>query len=340
MDPNSFDQDFVTHFGRIGWDHTLSGTLLNHITLGFNRTNSRNVSPAVNVGVDWPAQLGLTGVSGPTFPQFNINNGFDTIGQARGDDDIANQAEVADNLSWSKGRHTITFGGDYRWIQYNNEAFDSVNGVYNFSNNETAAGEGVLANEGGYSLASFLLGQVDNANLNVFSHYPRYTQNYYAFFVQDNFRVNQNLTLNLGLRWDVDTPRKEADNNTSNFDPSVANPGPAVSPVPWSLQVQQQLAQDLLLSVAYVGNKGQNLRSAAAAGSYNNISAAVSRAGSERAESRISDRRSPLRPGFPRPIKDLPERSAMRCGIIRSIRASTPTAAWRMTECPLLKRSR
>lgn len=391
VDPATWDQDFVTHYGRVGWDHTFSGSLLNHVTLGYNRTNSRNVSGAVNAGMDWPNQLGLVGVSGPTFPQFNINDGFDTIGQARGDDDIANEAEAADNLSWSKGKHTVTFGGEYSWIQYNNEAFDNDTGVYNFSNNETAAGEGVLSSQGGYSLSSFLLGDVDSANLNVFAHYPQYVQHYYALFVQDNYRVTQRLTLNLGLRWSVYTPRQERDNYTSNFDPSIPNPGaggipgalifasncngcngewaktfyddvgprigfayspgrrnttairggfgilygplfysdfangmnagyaatpnpsspngftpafnlnagfpaytapPTLNPsilngqsidyitpgfgkppmiITWSFQVQQQLAQDLILSVGYVGNKGQNLRSAAADGMYNNF---------------------------------------------------------------------
>lgn len=391
LDPGTWNQDFITHYGRFGWDHTIGATLLNHVNLGYDRWNSGNYSAAANAGVDWAAQIGLANVNGPAFPQFNIGSGFPSLGQERSDDTISNLADVSDTLSWAKGRHTISFGGDYRWIQLNNLTQDSNAGYYNFTNAETAAGPGVLASQGGYSFASFLLGEVDNAGLTVFAHYPRFTQNYYALFVQDDFKVNQHLTLNLGLRWSVDQPRTEADNYTSDFDPALPNPaaggrlgalefasncggcntawaktfyddfGPRIgfayspgnsgktairggysifygplfysdfgnnvnagytaSPNPvssngftpafnlssgfpaytgapdlnpsirngqsvdyitpgfgkppmvqsWSFQIQQQLATDLILSVAYVGNKAQNLRSAAADGQYNNF---------------------------------------------------------------------
>jgi len=391
IDPNSWNQNFITHYGRFGWDHTFGTSLLNHLNLGFDRWNSNNFAVGATGGTNWAAQLGLANVSGPAFPQFNIGNGFPSIGQQRADDTVSNLADIGDTLSWSKGRHTVTFGGDYRWSQLNNLTLDSNSGYYNFANIETAAGPGVLGAQGGNSFASFLLGQVDNAGLTVFAHYPRYTQNYYALFVQDDFKVSHHLTLNLGLRWDVDQPRKEASNFTSNFDPTAPNPGangtpgalifasncsgcnvrwaktfyddfgprvgfayspgdsgktairgaysilygplfysdfgnnvnagysaspnpvspdrfspafnlsngfPAYAAPPllnpalrnnggvdyitpgfgkppmvqsWSFQVQQQLATDLILSVAYVGNKGQNLRSAAADGMYNNF---------------------------------------------------------------------
>ncbi len=391
LDPNTWNQDFITHYGRFGWDHTFGPSLLNHLNLGFDRWNSINNSAAANQGINWPAQLGIANVSGLPFPQFNIGSGFPSLGQQRADDTISNLADVSDTLTWVKGRHTLTFGGNYRWIQLNNLTQDSNSGFYNFSNAETAAGPGVLASQGGYSFASFLLGQVDNAGLTTFAHYPRFTQNYYALFVQDDFRVSQHLTLNLGLRWSVDKPRTEADNFTSNFDSSIPNPGapgrlgalvfasscqgcntawaktfyddfgprigfayspgnsgktairgaysifygplfyadfgnstnagytaspnpvspdgfnpafnlsggfpsypaaPVLNPAirnnssvdyitpgfgkppmvqSWSFQVQQQLATDLIVSLGYVGNKAQNLRSAAAAGSYNNF---------------------------------------------------------------------
>lgn len=390
-EPTAWNQNFITHYGRAGWDRTPGPTAFNHLSLGYNRTNSINKAPAIGLSANWPAQLGLTGVSGPTFPQFNIGNGIVNIGQARGDDGIANEADVFDALTMVKGRHTVTVGGEYRWIQWNNLAYDNQSGVYNFSNVETAAAGGVFGAQSGYSLASFLLGQVDNANLNVFAHYPRYTSDYWALYVQDDFQVRPRLTLNLGFRWDVDQPRKEASNFTSNFNLAIPNPGaggrsgalqfasncngcdvrwaktfyndvaprigfawspygtgkrairggygilygplfyadfgnsmnagyaatpnpvspdnfspafnlsggfpryqpaPILDPTirngqsvdyitrgfgkppmiqPWGLQIQQQLAKDLILSIGYLGNKGQNVRSAAGFGSYNNF---------------------------------------------------------------------
>lgn len=391
IDPNTWNQDFTTHYARAGWDHTFSSALLNHLNLGYNRTNSKNNSAAVSQGVDWGQQLGLGNISGSPFPRFNINSGYPAIGFNKGDDDVANEGDVFDTVTLLKGRHSLSMGGEYRWIQYNNLAYDNTSGVYNFSNTETAAGTGVLASEGGFSFASFLLGQVDNANLTIFPHYPRYTSSYYGLFLQDDFKATQRLTLNLGLRWDVEQPRKEAQNFTSNFDPSIANAaagglpgalqfasncsgcnprwidtyykdvaprigfaftpyldgkvvirggysllygplyyadfanslnaGYAATPSPqspngfnnafllaggfpayqsapildptirnnqsvdyvapnfnkppmiqsWSLQWQQQIAQDLIFTVGYVGTKGQNLRSAAGFGRYNNF---------------------------------------------------------------------
>jgi hypothetical protein len=76
IDPNTWLQDFVTHYGRLGWDHTLNPSMLNHLNLGFSRFNSNNRTPAAFEGVDWPAKLGIANVNGPAFPQFNINSGF------------------------------------------------------------------------------------------------------------------------------------------------------------------------------------------------------------------------------------------------------------------------
>jgi hypothetical protein len=225
IDPGTWSQDFITHYGRLGWDHTFGPTLLNHVTLAYDRWNSNNFAAGVTTSTNWPAAIGLANVNGPAFPQFNVGSGFPSLGQQRADDTISNLAQVADNLSWSFGRHTLTFGGDYRWIQLNNLTQDFNSGSYNFSNVETAAGPGALASQGGFSFASFLLGEVDSASLTAFAHYPSWRQNYWALYLQDDFRVTSHLTLNLGIRWSVDQPRSESRDYTSNFSPTTPNPG-------------------------------------------------------------------------------------------------------------------
>ncbi len=63
-------QDFFTHYIRAGNDYTISPTMLDHLNLGFNRTNSSNVGAGVRLGngQNWDAALGLSGASGPAFP--------------------------------------------------------------------------------------------------------------------------------------------------------------------------------------------------------------------------------------------------------------------------------
>ncbi len=225
IDSATWNQDFTAHLARFGWDHVFSLAVLNHFGAGYNRENSKNNAPGVGASPDWGPSLGLPGVSGLVFPQFNVGESIPAIGEQKGDDDIGNTAILNDTLSWVKGRHSFSFGGEGRFYQYNNLAYDNTTGSYNFSRGETAvANDPVLKSEGGNSFASFLLGEVDSANLLVYAHYPRYTNWYAAAFVQDDFKATSRLTLNLGFRWSVDTPRTEALNDTSNFDPSLANP--------------------------------------------------------------------------------------------------------------------
>jgi hypothetical protein len=68
IDPNTWNQDFTTHYGRVGWDHTFAGTLLNHLNLGYNRTNSKNNSAAVGTGTNWGQKLGLGNIPARHFP--------------------------------------------------------------------------------------------------------------------------------------------------------------------------------------------------------------------------------------------------------------------------------
>lgn len=125
------------------------------------------------------------------------------------------------SVSRIAGKHEIKAGGELRRHRINFLQAGTPNGLFAFTNGATASG---TAGVGGDALASLMVGYVDN--------WSRYeippataTQNYqFGGFVEDNWRVTPKLTLNLGLRYDVETPRTERFNQMTWFDPSAAAP--------------------------------------------------------------------------------------------------------------------
>jgi len=231
LDPNFFNSNF-THYLRFGWDHTFSTNIVNSFTVGLNRLN--NLSKAVSVnGTDWPATLGISGASGLVFPQFDFNGnplgifyqGFST-GSFNGH--IPNSLVTTDNLSYVHGRHTFNFGFEWRAYQYSFITNGNTSPHYSFQNFQTA----YTVNDAntGDPFASFLLGLPNSEQLSITAQNPRLNSNYYATYVQDDFKVRRDLTLNLGFRYDVDTPRREAHNAQSSLDLTLPNPGAANLP--------------------------------------------------------------------------------------------------------------
>ena len=222
IDPGVQTQDFITHFARTGWDHTLSPSLLNHLNLGFNRTNSINGSVWSADPTNYNTQLGTPFTIG--FPRVDVG-GYTSLSRNQDDDNIDNGVRVNDAVSWQKGRHSFKFGVDWRYQQYSTFAHDVQNGYISFQGGETRATQTGNFNSGtGNGLASLLVGAGDYANSILPNHIAKWISHYYAGFAQDDFKVSNSLVLNLGIRWDVDQPRKEAHDNTSNFDPTATDP--------------------------------------------------------------------------------------------------------------------
>lgn len=226
-DPNGWQQSFITHYGRFGWDYIFSPRVLNHFTAGYNRTNSLNQTlgaiAATQGNFSWTDRLGLAGITGQQFPITNIGEGVPNLSRANNDSNLDNGWRGNDYVSWAAGSHNLTFGFDFRNQLYGTYNRTQDTGVYNFSRAQTTAYQAV-SQTSGFSLASFLLGDLGNSTAVLQGVAPRYTSQYYAAFVQDDWKVTSHLTLNLGVRWDVDVPRKEAYNNTSNFNPNLPNP--------------------------------------------------------------------------------------------------------------------
>ncbi len=124
-----------------------------------------------------------------------------------------------EQLSWTVGKHSLQFGGRYSsYISQTGSDVNTENGGYNFSPLETGLGSTTAGNP----FASYLLGEVDSASMNV----PQdlgFSTRYWAFYAQDGYRSGPKVTLNFGLRWDIQKPFNSP--GSSLMDPSTPNPG-------------------------------------------------------------------------------------------------------------------
>jgi Carboxypeptidase regulatory-like domain len=226
LDPNFFKSRF-SHYIRFGWDRTISSSLLNHFSVGYNRLYDPSKAQSVN-GQDWPAVLGIPNAHGPVFPPINFNANNLNIGYqglSGGNDDVAipNSLITSDAVSWIRGRHALRFGFEWRHSQFSRYNNLNTSPSYTFSNFQTAYTPTDAST--GDSFASFLLGLPSQESASFSLHAPRWIQNYFVGYVQDDFKVRKDLTLNLGLRYDVDTPRHEANGIQSVLDLTAPNPG-------------------------------------------------------------------------------------------------------------------
>ena len=121
-------------------------------------------------------------------------------------------------------KHTVKFGGEFRKLFMNFTQHGQPSGQYNFDQNLTQGVIGAsLSSTQGNGVASFLLGIPGSGNI---SHtFDAATSSaYVGFYVQDDWKVSRKLTLNIGLRYDIDFPRTERYNRLSYFDPDAPSP--------------------------------------------------------------------------------------------------------------------
>ncbi len=224
---NGWEQNFVTHYGRAGWDYIISPAVLNHLALGYNRTNSQNYSDGalqgINQHVNWNSKFGISGISGVNFPIVTMGEGVPQLSASNNDNEVDNGERLNDALTWIKGNHSFTFGFDFRNQNFGRLGGNNDSGTYNFARAQTAADQAVTGTSGN-GIASFMLGALNNGNAFVPAHTPRWISQYYAGFAQDDWKLSPHLTLNVGLRWSLDKPRWESYNDTSNFSPAAPNP--------------------------------------------------------------------------------------------------------------------
>jgi hypothetical protein len=211
------------------YNYIFTANLLNELRVGVtgNRTWTTFGVSAASIATS----LGITGVSVPpgnAVPDFEISGFQGTGGQGSSSTENANRnIQVLDNVSWTKSNHTLKFGGDFRrmsGLQTNVYAGKRL-GVYNFNGSVTGIPAGSGTNPYiGNDFASFLLGIPDSTFLSsvLQPNSEGYAQAY-AVFAQDDWRVSQRLTINIGMRWEYRPMFQDHLLNSTQFLPNYTS---------------------------------------------------------------------------------------------------------------------
>jgi carboxypeptidase family protein/TonB-dependent receptor-like protein len=199
--------------------HIFSPSLVNEVRVSYLRREFIDVRP--DLGTNLAGAIGLQGVTDQAFPSFTIP-GYASLSSAavgRFQTPIVD-TQILDSLTMTRGKHAYKFGGEFR-AGANSEVRDrGSSGALTFSPLYTSGAN--LANSGN-GLATFLLGAVNSGSVQISDQINTRAQ-YFALYAQDDWRVTDRLTVNYGLRYDVELPRREVNDKMNSFDPVAINP--------------------------------------------------------------------------------------------------------------------
>jgi len=215
----------VNHAFVLDWVGTMRPTTIANLRVSWNRyvegsrgdPNAGHSPTELGFPSSLVSQLSVTNWYG----RYNLDN-YQSIGRYYSFN-YTNTFAMNPNVTWIYRGHSIHAGMDYRTIVYNNQNVGNpfqVTGTKAFTQRVYNTADALSGN----SVASFLLGTVGGggADYNVL---PSYVHRYYAPFVQDDWKISRKLTINLGLRWDLNlAPFERYDRNNRGFDPNVVNP--------------------------------------------------------------------------------------------------------------------
>jgi hypothetical protein len=207
--------------------HTFSPNLLNEFRFGWN--SIKFLMTSIDYGANLAQAMGIPGINVSETTSAMTQMTFQNIRNlgANGNQPLItnqNDFQIFDNVTKIMGKHTFKLGGSVTFRSREILNADTIVGSFGFNNNTTSNCAGVAAgctvnSNTGFDVASFLLGYATTKNRNLFDA-STYTEKRpeYAIYLQDDYRVNAKLTLNLGVRYEVYVPWIEKDNRQSNFD--------------------------------------------------------------------------------------------------------------------------
>jgi hypothetical protein len=203
--------DILGQQGILGYTKVIGANKVNEFKFGMNYFNSANIQQRAfrrNV----VSELGLVGISqDPLFwgiPVFQIS-GFATVGECN-DCPFVNwntTFQFTDNFSWTVGKHSVKFGGEYRRLRYNQIGAVVPRGRFTWNGQYS-----------GEPMADMLLGLMSATEGQVGAPIANFRQNYTALFLQDTWKATPKLTVNMGLRWEYESPFMDKHDAIVNVD--------------------------------------------------------------------------------------------------------------------------
>ena len=202
--------------------HTISPRLLNEIAFNYNG-NRIHITPLGLVSAPSDFAMGRL-FTGPNelnrIPSINLagTTGSQYTSNWTPWANSANDYQIRDDVSWTKGAHQLRFG--FGWMLYTKaqDYFATTQGNFTFNGGFT-----------GYDYGDFLLGLAQQYTEDAVKSTGQWNSRSYNAYIQDNWRVSSRLTLNLGLRWDGLPHTYDANHRTSNFYPNLYNPALAAT---------------------------------------------------------------------------------------------------------------
>jgi hypothetical protein len=224
---------------NVSLDHTytINSSTIANVRYGFSRTSFQRVP--FSDGIDltqlgFPASYAATAArNGLEFPNIGISGNLSLNGLGQATFTRLFQHPMVHSLTGSMTKltsaHSIKFGGEFRKLMINFAQYGQPSGTYSFNAAWTQQEINTTSSTAGAGLASYLLGLPSGGSM---SHDPSAasSSDYWAAYIQDDWKITRKLTLNLGLRYDVDIPRTERFNQYSFFDINAVSPLQGVIP--------------------------------------------------------------------------------------------------------------
>ncbi len=243
--------------------HMFGARLFNELRLNYTFGRfTRNFPPMFDStsGRNLSRELGLPSLTEGGVPEFTTGVGSIGFSQSQQNENAEHSYGITNNLSWVHGSMTTKFGADLQQQRLKTIPMFGAQGRYEFNRNRVLSNNnGLSTGTGGMEFVQFMLGVYNQATLReVFIPYY-YQWNSASGYVQNDWKIRPNLTLNLGMRYSLQLPRTEKYDRQGAYLPELARSEPIPQPCTvCSLPNGQVITSALVIPFGYSGYGGRS----------------------------------------------------------------------------------